>query len=65
MKSSSDLGVRGVLLRSLGWRRPVDVELEWDNTRTTTRKSQGWGCTMKCLTDNPFRRALMRIVFTA
>lgn len=36
-----DPGGRGMLLWSIGWRRPIDVELEWDNTGTTTRKSQG------------------------
>lgn len=38
----SDPGVRGVLLRSLRWGRLIDVELEWDNPGTTTRKSEGW-----------------------
>lgn len=38
-----DPGTRGMLLRSLGWRRLVDVELEWDNTGTSTCWSQGWG----------------------
>lgn len=30
--------VRGMLIRSHGWRRPVDVKLEWNNTWTSPRR---------------------------
>lgn len=36
-----DPGGRGMLLWSFRWRRPIDVELEWDNSGATARKSQG------------------------